>query len=123
MKHAATAIGIFATLLAATSSAHHSFAALFDSTRTIVLTGTVVKFEFRAPHAYIHLSVGADDGRDTLWELETAPPGMLTRKGITPHTIRLDERIAVEGNPSRDGRPLIRLLTITLADGQTVDMQ
>src|SRR3954470_4528765 len=44
------AMGIVA--VAGTLLAHHSFA-MFDTTKSMTLTGTVTKFEWTNPHAYI----------------------------------------------------------------------
>jgi hypothetical protein len=106
----------------ATAGAHHSFSALFDAGRTITFEGEVTQFEFKAPHSYVKMSVPAD-GETQAWEVETATPGMLIRHGITPETLRAGQTITVIGNPTRDGRKLIRLLTIIMPDGREVQLQ
>ncbi len=112
-------------LITGTASAygHHSFSALFDARQTITVSGEVVAFEFQAPHSYIILDVADDGGAESTWQIETATPGMLIRKGITPDTLRAGDRISASGNPTRDGRNLMRLLTITMADGQVLQVQ
>jgi hypothetical protein len=106
------------------TQAHHSFNALFDVSQTILVTGQVEQFRFIAPHSYILLaeSVGSDDAQ-VMWEVETTTPGMLTRRGITPNTLQPGQVITVSGNPTRDGRKLIRLLTITMPDGEELQIQ
>jgi Family of unknown function (DUF6152) len=42
--------------------AHHSFA-MFDHTRTLTLKGTVTKFQWTNPHAYIEMDVPASMAR------------------------------------------------------------
>jgi len=108
---------------AAVSYAHHSLPALFDTSRTVVVAGEVTRFEFEAPHSYIHLNVADAAGKPTAWQIETYPPGMLIRKGLTPDTLMPGHRISVNGNPSRDGRPLLRLLTIVMPDGEERQIQ
>ena len=105
------------------SEAHHSLPALFDTSRTVSVSGEVTEFEFVAPHGYIHLSVSDDTGAQTAWQLETYPPGMLIRKGLTPATLQPGDQISAVGNPTRDGRPLMRLLTITMPDGEERQIQ
>jgi Family of unknown function (DUF6152) len=114
-----------ALILAAVAgaSAHHSFAALFDVSKTITLTGEVTQTEFKAPHAYIHLQATDTAGESAAWQIETTTPGMLIRKGITPDTLAPGQKISVIGNPTRDGRKIMRLLTITMPDGQEVELQ
>lgn len=105
------------------AQAHHSFAALFDPSRTVAIEGVVTEFQFIAPHAYIRVDVAAGDGSVAQWELETTSPGQLIRAGLTPQTLVSGDRIAAVGNPTRDGRPLMRLLTITMPDGENKQIQ
>jgi hypothetical protein len=83
----------------------------------------VTEFQFKAPHCYIRIDVTEDGGAVTRWELETTSPGQLIRIGLTPQTLKTGDRIAVLGNPSRDGRPLLRLLTLSMPDGVDIRIQ
>jgi len=103
--------------------AHHSFAALFDPSTSVAIEGVVTEFQFIAPHAYIRIDVSSPDDTVVQWEIETTSPGQLIRAGLTPQTLAIGDRIAAVGNPTRDGRPLIRLLTITLPDGESKQIQ
>ncbi len=105
-------------LFVASAAAHHSMPALFDAAAEVEVAGVVTDFEFIAPHGFIHLDVAGGDGEIIAWELETYPPGMLIRKGLTPDTLPIGERISAVGHPALDGRPLMRLLTITMSDGE-----
>ena len=109
--------------LGTVSHAHHSLPALFDTSTTVEVRGRVTAFEFAAPHSYIHLSVVDDAGVETAWDVESYPPGMLVRKGLTPQTLEPGQEISVVGIPSRDGRPLMRLLTITMPGGEQHQIQ
>lgn len=112
-----------ASIALASADAHHSFAALFDASRVVTLTGEVTKFEFQAPHSYIHIDVASVAGEHVAWQIETTTPGMLIRKGVTPETVHPGETVTVAGNPTRDGRNLMRLLTITMPDGTELEVQ
>ncbi len=105
------------------AQAHHSFNALFDVSKTINVTGEIAEFRFIAPHSYIQLVEIVDGNYQVMWEVETTTPGMLTRRGVTPQTLQSGQTISVTGNPTRDGRKLIRLLTITMPDGQELQIQ
>lgn len=107
--------------LSGVAAAHHSFAALFDATRSVTVSGEVLEFEFQAPHSYIHLRTAEESAVD--WQLETATPGMLIRMGLTPDVLQPGQTITATGNPARDGRPLMRLLTVTLPDGTELRLQ
>ena len=111
-------IGAASLLFAVSVAAHHSMPALFDAAAEVEVEGVVTDFEFIAPHGFIHLDVAGDNGEEIAWELETYPPGMLIRKGLTPDTLPVGEHISAVGHPALDGRPLMRLLTITMSDGE-----
>jgi len=110
-------------MIVKTAAAHHSLASLFDTARTVTVTGEVTQFDFIAPHGYIHMNVADESGEPTVWQLETYPPGMLIRKGLTPDVLRPGQKISARGYPSRDGRALMRLLTITMPDGEQRQIQ
>ena len=105
------------------AAAHHSLPALFDTSTTVDVSGDVTEFEFVAPHGYIHLRVIDEAGEEIAWQLETYPPGMLIRKGLTPATLQPGHKISAQGHPARDGRPLMRLLIITMPDGEERQIQ
>jgi len=108
---------------AMSAQAHHSFNALFDVSQTIIVTGEVDQFRFIAPHSYILLAETVDGNSQVMWEVETTTPGMLSRKGVTPQTLQVGQTITVTGNPTRDGRKLIRLLTLIMPDGEVLQIQ
>ena len=124
MQSISAAISVILTSLAAvTAAAHHSMPALFDTGNTVTVAGEVTQFQFISPHAYIHLRVAGESGEQITWELESYPPGMLMRKGLTPATLQVGDKVGAVGYPARDGRPLMRLLTITMPDGEQRQIQ
>lgn len=118
------ALAAFSIVAALPSAeAHHSYTALFNPAKKIAVSGEVTRFEFKAPHAYIYLNATGEDGSVTEWELESTSPGQLIRKGVTPETLRVGDKISVFGNPSRDGRRLMRVIRLTMADGTEKQLQ
>lgn len=105
---------------AANSLAHHSFAAFFDSTKTVKVTGVVTEFRFTNPHGLITIEV-ADDGRQkAVWRAETNSPSVLKRRGWTAASLKAGEVVTVEGWPARDGARYLRMSRVTRQDGSIV---
>ena len=96
--------------------AHHSFAVFFDDTKIIEIKGTVTEFRFTNPHAEIVMTVDAGGKRET-WKAETNAVTLLRRRGWTKDSLKSGEVITVEGWPSRDGAPYMRMRKVTRADG------
>jgi len=70
MKSKFALLCVLAVLAAAiTASAHHSFAATYDESKTIEILGKVVVFSFRNPHSLITVEV-ADGGKKYRWAVE-----------------------------------------------------
>lgn len=118
-----SAIVLLLSLSATVAQAHHSFSALFDPSSRVTVAGVVTEFQFIAPHAYIRIDVTDEGGSLVQWEIETTSPGQLIRHGLTPDTLTVGDRISAVGNPARDGRPLMRLLTITMPNGEEKRIQ
>jgi hypothetical protein len=107
-------------LPAISAHAHHSFAVFFDADKSVTITGKVTAFRFTNPHGTIVMTVTDAQGRTREWRAETNAPVVLTRRGWTRTSVRPGDTITIEGWPSRDGKPYIRLQRATHADGRLV---
>jgi hypothetical protein len=101
-------------------SAHHAFSAEFDASKPIVLTGKVVKIDWRNPHAQFLLAVGSSPGSFMDWELELPSPNVLIRQGWSRESFRQGETLTVSGYRARDTSRLASVRTIRFADGRTI---
>lgn len=104
----------------AAAPAHHSFAAFFEGSQTVKLTGKVTAFRFTNPHGIIAFAVTEPDGKVKLWAAETNSPAVLMRRGWTRMSVKPGDTITVEGWPSRDGKPYLRLRQATDANGKPI---
>src|SRR3954452_18343067 len=60
--------------------AHHSFAAEYDNSQPLKLTGAVTKVSWANPHVYFFIDVkDPQTGRVANWAFEMGAPAVLTR--------------------------------------------
>ena len=111
----AMAVGLLWTALPA--SAHHSFAAEYDSSQVLTLKGTISKVEWTNPHIYIYLDVKDADGKVTTWALEGYPPNTLKRTGFSKDTLKAGDEVTITAYKSKDGTNTGAGREITFADG------
>jgi len=117
-KLAIFAAGIAVLLAGKPMVAHHSFAAEFDSAKTIKLTGTVTKIEWMNPHAYFYIDVMGDGGKVANWGLEMGSPNGLMRQGWTRNSMKIGDTVIVEGSAAKDGSLIGNARNVTLSDGK-----
>src|SRR5215469_14334177 len=100
------ALGIAALINAVPASAHHSFAAEYDSSQPITMTGPVTKIDWANPHVYFFIDIkDPDTGKITNWAFEMGAPAVLTRSGWKRSSIKIGDVITVHGTKAKDGTP------------------
>jgi hypothetical protein len=100
--------------------AHHSFAAEFDGTKRITLTGVVTKMDWVNPHAYIYVDVKGDDGVVVNWAIETGAPNMLYRQGWRKDDLKAGDAVTVQAFLAKDGSHTGAARTVKLPDGRSL---
>ena len=108
-------------VLAATTvpvSAHHAFAAEFDSKKPVNFKGTVKKVEWVNPHVWIHVDVKKPDGTLEPWAVEGGTPNVLFRRVFTRQSLPTGMEIIIDGYQAKDGTRRANGRDLTLADGR-----
>jgi hypothetical protein len=86
-----------------TVAAHHS-GSMFDPTKSVTITGTVVELRWVNPHVSLSINGTTKEGdAPALWVLEMTSPGNLVRAGgWARNSIKPGDRVEVEIAPLRD---------------------
>ena len=100
--------------------AHHSFAAEFDATKAIRVTGTLAKVEWTNPHIYFYVDAKDEKGAVVRWACESGAPGALSRRGFKRSLLKLGDTLIVDGYQAKNGANLMDARRVTLPDGQVL---
>jgi len=95
------AVGALPTLLGVSVGAHHSIAAVYDSSKKVTLRGVVRAFRFVDPHPWVELDRQDDAGRAQPWRLELDNRFELVQVGMTSDSLKPGDELVVVGSPSR----------------------
>lgn len=111
--------GLLGAALAVTvpAFAHHSFAAEFDNTKRVKLTGKLTQMKWANPHAWIYIDVAGPNGKVTNWALETSAANGLLRRGWRKEDLKVGTVLLVEGWQARNGSPTANITSVTFEDG------
>ncbi len=95
-----TALGV-ALSVAAGAGAHHSFPAYYFEEQSVTIEGAVVEFDYRAPHAWLHVLAPDADGQSQRFSAEWANPQRLARDGVTADRLKPGDVVRITGSPGR----------------------
>jgi hypothetical protein len=109
----AAALGLAAYSIPA--MAHHSFAAEYDISKPITLTGKVTKVEWYNPHVFFYIDVKDEKtGEVSNWAAEMNSPNSLMRLGWTRDSMKLEDVVTVQGSMAKDGSKLLNARSVVL---------
>jgi len=107
-----------AILATGSASAHHSFAAEFDRSLPVTVTGTVTKVEWMNPHARFYVDAKDDAGKIVNWDFELASPNGLMRRGWNRNSMKIGDTVTVTGFRAKNNPAVGNASTVTMADGK-----
>ena len=114
-KRISIAVVAFFAIAGTSIVAHHSFAAEFDASKPVKITGTVTKIEWLNPHVWFYVDVKDDAGKVSNWGVEMGSPNGLMRTGWTRNSMKVRDVVTVEGSRAKDGSTTANARTVTLA--------
>jgi hypothetical protein len=107
----------FALMAWIPANAHHSFTAEFVADKTATLNGTIKQVWFKNPHVRYLIVIENEQGEEETWDARGSPVVWLARKGWTKDTVKVGDSVEMYGFLGRDGRKMLSIMTVTLADG------
>jgi hypothetical protein len=99
--------------------AHHG-SANFQMDQVSTIKGTVVDYQLINPHMQIFLKVEQDGGKTVEWNVEAVSLNMMVRAGFKKDSLKAGDVVVVTGHPGKNGKPVLLLMKITLADGRVL---
>jgi hypothetical protein len=100
--------------------AHHSFAAEFDRSKPVTITGTVTKVEWANPHARFYVDVKDESGKTNNWDFELGSPNGLMRRGWTRNSLKIGDVVTVTGWLAKNAPHVGNASAVTLSNGKKV---
>ena len=100
--------------------AHHSFAAEFDGTKMVTLTGEVTRLEWGNPHIWLYLDVKDASGTLQHWQCEGGAPNTLFRAGWNRNSLKSVDPVTIQGFLAKDKSNTCNAKQVTLPDGRSV---
>lgn len=117
MSRSALRLFALASVIAGSAAAHHSQVGIFDSSRTIEITGTIKSISWRNPHGQIILEVTDENGETVEWDAETASISILRNRGVDGSSIVVGDTVTIAGAPPLRNRREILAQSILLSSG------
>ena len=107
--------------------AHHSFDAEYDSKKVATITGFVTKVDWVNPHAFVFIDSKDESGAVVSFKIEMGPPYALVRGGWKRDTLKIGDKVTVEGAAlAKDGSNAAGSMPTTmmvLSSGQKLVMR
>ena len=113
-------VGFGWLLFVTPAPAHHAFAAEFDASKKVKVSGPVTKLEWTNPHAWLYVDGKDQNGNTTTWSFELGSPNSLVRRGWRRTALKPGDQVTVEGFAAKDGSSTANASTVMLPDGRTV---
>lgn len=107
--------------------AHHSFDAEYDSSKPFTITGIVTKLDWINPHAFVYIDAKDDNGAVKSFKVEMGPPYALVRGGWKRDTVKIGDKVTIEGaaaaKDGSNGGGSMQTTAMVLANGQKLPMR
>jgi len=104
-KHGIVACLVAIAALCAPLFAHHG-AASFDTSKLVMVSGTVTEYVWTNPHVLVKVDAKDDKGNITSWVLEAWNPVTQASRGWSKTTFKPGDDVSLEINRAKNGQPV-----------------
>ena len=111
------ALAVAVILASNTVLAHHG-ANLYDTTKAVMLKGTITKFEWGTPHNQIYFDAKDAKGEVQHWVASTEPAPVMLERGWTRRSLKEGDQVTVYIFAAKNGATVGNLQKIVMADGK-----
>ena len=125
MKHSVAAVGFIVALLATvTIQAHHSPSAIFDMSKHVSVTGTLMRVDWINPHIVLAVEAKGEGGKVEQWTFQSNPPSWYKSVGLgrADFAKAIGQAITVQAVKARDGSLYGYMDKIKLPDGTSYEL-
>jgi len=119
MKSFVASAALFVAL-AVPAFAHHPFAAQYDSSKPVTVTGTIEKFEWTNPHSFVYINGKDETGKSGTWKVELGSPRALTDRGWSRDMLKKGEQVTIDGWLAKDGSQSANAKSVKFENGKTM---
>ena len=113
------------TILAVTSlDAHHSPSAIFDMSKRVAITGTLMRVDWINPHIVLTIDAKGNGGKVDEWTFQSNPPSWYKSVGLARADFAkaIGHEITVEAVKARNGSLYGYMQKIKLPDGTSYEL-
>jgi Family of unknown function (DUF6152) len=100
--------------------AHHG-TAVFDTSKTLTMKGSVTEWDWSNPHCLLQFDVKNDGGQVVHWIAETQNPGNMVYAGWGKTSFKPGDEVTVSLFPAKNGKPFGRITQVVLPSGKTLN--
>jgi len=102
------------------AAAHHGFGN-FQLDRPVEFTGTIKRFDFINPHAYLYFDAIGSDGEALSYKCEMRGATVLRQSGWSREFFVVGEKITVKAAPDRTSPTFCYVISLVLSNGTRLD--
>jgi uncharacterized protein DUF6152 len=125
LKQTVSAVGFVVALLATASlQAHHSPSAIFDMSKHVSVTGTLMRVDWVNPHIVLSVEAKGEGGKVEQWTFQSNPPSWYKSVGLARADFAkaIGQTITVQAVKARDGSLYGYMDKIKLPDGTSYEL-